>query len=56
MREIIKMKLYGEDRLLTFLNKFNESYPIKPLLNDVNQFSKDTKQFDDMTLLHLKIK
>ena len=51
-----KNEMYGEDRLLTFLNKFNDSDPIKALLNDVNQFSKDTKQFDDMTLLHLRIK
>ncbi len=50
-------EMYGEDRLLNFLNNFNSnSDPIKVLLNDVNQFTKDTKQFDDMTLLYLKIK
>ena len=31
-------------------------YPIRPLLNDIHDFTKDAKQYDDMTLLCLKIK
>ena len=50
-------KMYGEDRLLSFFNEFeSKNDPIIPLLNDIKQFSEDTPQFDDMTLLYLKIK
>ena len=50
-------KMYGEDRLLNFFNEFkDESDPIRPLLNNINTFTKDVEQFDDMTLLYLKIK
>ena len=50
-------KMYGEDRLLNFFNRFKlDKDPIRPLLNDINDFTKDAKQFDDMTLLYLKIK
>ena len=49
--------MYGEDRLLNFFNDFkNDGNPIVPLLNDINRFTKDAEQFDDMTLLYLKIK
>lgn len=48
--------IYGEDRLLKFLNEFKgDEVPIKPLISDVNTFSKGVKQFDDMTLLCLKL-
>ena len=48
---------YGEDRLLNFFNGFkSDADPIKPLLNDINKFTKDAKQFDDMTLVYLKKK
>ena len=48
---------YGEDRLLNFFNGFkSDTDPIKPLLNDINKFTKDAKQFDDMTLVYLKKK
>ena len=49
--------MYGEDRLLNFFNKFkSDANPIKPLLNDIYNFTKDTEQYDDMTLVYLKIK
>ena len=50
-------KMYGEDRLLNFFNEFeSDENPIIPLLNDIHDFTKDAKQYDDMTLLCLKIK
>lgn len=50
-------EMYGEKRLLDFFNDFkNENNPIKPLLNDINNFTGDEEQFDDMTLLYLKVK
>ena len=50
-------KMYGEDRLLNFFNEFkSDADPIDPLLDDINSFAKDEEQFDDMTLLYLKIK
>ena len=50
-------KMYGEDRLLNFFNEFkSDADPIDPLLDDINSFTKDEEQFDDMTLLYLKIK
>lgn len=50
-------EMYGNDRLLDFLNssKF-EGNPITPLLDDIHKFSEGEEQFDDMTLLYLKIK
>ncbi|MBQ2665756.1 hypothetical protein [Methanobrevibacter sp.] len=49
--------MYGEDRLLNFFNEFeNDRDPIRPLLNDINGFTQDAEQFDDMTLLYLMIK
>ena len=30
--------------------------PIRPLLDDIKKFTRDAEQFDDMTLLYLKIK
>ena len=50
-------EMYGEDRLLSFFNGFKlDKDPIRPLLNDIIDFTKDAEQFDDMTLLYLKIK
>jgi len=50
-------EMYGEDKLLNFFNEYeSEKDPIKPLLNDIHNFTKDEEQFDDMTLLYLKIK
>ena len=48
---------YGEDRLLAFFNKFkSDDDPIIPLLNDIDDFIGKQEQFDDMTLINLKIK
>lgn len=50
-------EMYGADRLLKFFNEFeSDKDPIGPLSSDINKFAKDTEQFDDMTLLYLKIK
>ena len=50
-------KMYGEDRLLNFFDEFEgEVDPIRPLLKDIHNFTKDAEQFDDMTLLYLRIK
>ena len=50
-------EMYGEDRLLDFLNGFeDDGDPITPLLEDIHKFSEDQEQFDDMTLTYLKIK
>lgn len=50
-------EMYGEDRLLNFFNKFNsKDSPIKPLLREINNFTGKQEQFDDMTLVYLKIK
>jgi sigma-B regulation protein RsbU (phosphoserine phosphatase) len=50
-------EMYGEDRLLDFFNEFksNEN-PIKPLLDDIHSFTHGEEQYDDMTLLYLKVK
>jgi sigma-B regulation protein RsbU (phosphoserine phosphatase) len=48
---------YGENRLLNFFNKFeSDKNPIIPLLNDIDNFIGKQEQFDDMTLIYLKIK
>ena len=48
--------MYGEDRLRDFFNGFKlDTDPIKPLLDDINDFTKGAEQFDDMTLIYLKI-
>ena len=48
---------YGEDRLLDFFNKIKiDDDPINPLLNDINNFIGKQEQFDDMTLIYLKIR
>ncbi len=50
-------KMYGEKRLLNFLNGFesNEN-PIMPLLDNIHNFTEGAEQYDDMTLLYLLIK
>lgn len=49
-------EMYGEDKLLNFFNEYgSEKDPIRPLLNDIHNFTRDEEQFDDMTLLYLKI-
>ena len=48
--------MYGEDRLLKFFKGFNsKDEPIVPLLNDISSFTDGADQFDDMTLLYLRI-
>ena len=50
-------EMYGEERLINFFNKFEKNTnPILPLLNEINEFTEDAKQFDDMTIAYLKIK
>ena len=50
-------KMYGEYRLLNFFNGFeSDTDPINPLLKDIHDFTRDAEQYDDMTLLYLKIK
>ncbi len=50
-------EMYGEERLLNFLNELkNDDNPILPLLDNINSFTKGADQYDDMTLLYLKIK
>ncbi|WP_298499856.1 PP2C family protein-serine/threonine phosphatase [uncultured Methanobrevibacter sp.] len=50
-------EMYGEDRLLNFFNEFeSENDPIRPLLKNIHNFTRDAEQFDDMTLLYLRIK
>ena len=49
-------ELYS-DRLLNFFNEFkSDDDPLLPLLDDLSEFTKGEEQFDDMTLLYLKIK
>ena len=48
---------YGKEKLLNFLNNFeSDEEPIKPLLKNIDKFTQDEMQFDDMTLLYLKNK
>lgn len=50
-------EMYGSERLLNFFNKFeSDEDPIKPLFNDITNFTRDIEQFDDMTILYLKDK
>ena len=50
-------EMYGDDRLLNFFNGFkNEGDSIEPLLDDIHSFTKNADQFDDMTLVYLRIK
>lgn len=50
-------EMYGEERLLNFFNAFESNAdPIKPLLSDIDEFAQDAEQYDDITLVYLKIK
>ena len=50
-------EMYGENRLKKFFNEFeSENDPIKPLLENIDEFTNGEDQFDDMTLLYLKEK
>ena len=50
-------EMYGEDRLLNFFNEFESNDdPIDQLLNDIHSFTEDAEQYDDMTLVYLRIK
>ena len=50
-------EMYGEDKLSNFFNEFKgNDNPINYLLKDIHKFTRDAEQFDDMTLLYLKIK
>ena len=48
-------ELYGEERLIEFLNsrKLDQKI-ISQLMNDIDKFSQNEEQFDDMTLLVLE--
>ena len=58
-------KMYGENRIINFLNKNNNiknhnsidftKKLLKELIDDIDEFSKDTEQFDDMTVVYLNI-
>lgn len=54
----IHEELYGEERLLNRLNK-DKDLPLKDILcgikNDIDTFVKGAPQFDDITMLMLKI-
>lgn len=49
-------ELYGEERLLKHLNTQKNEDIIGSLISDINNFTKNEEQFDDMTLLILKVK
>ena len=52
-----KQVLYGEDRLIDCLNnQESDKNMIIELINDVDMFTEKEAQFDDMTLLLLKVK
>ena len=49
--------MYGEDGLINFFNNNGiANDPIVPLLDDINKFVDGEEQFDDMTIVYLKIK
>ena len=53
----INDEMYGENRLSNFFNSLKaDEKPIKSLLGDIENFTKEQQQYDDMTLLYLKIK
>lgn len=47
-------ELYGEERLIKYLNQSKKEYIIKGLINDVETFYDGEDQYDDMTIVHLK--
>lgn len=51
-------ELFGEDRLLECLNKFSEESveeQLKDVLGEVNSFVNGAEQFDDITMLGMKV-
>lgn len=50
-------EMYSEARLLNLLNELKDNTdPINYLLADIDEFCQGREQFDDMTLLHLRVK
>ena len=52
-------EFYGEDRLREVINKNKDeklSDIIKEVNRDIDKFCNNNEQFDDMTLLYLRIK
>ena len=47
-------EMYGEKRLIECLGKSSDENTINTILNDVNKFTEDNEQFDDMTILILE--
>ncbi|RAP49832.1 MAG: hypothetical protein BZ136_02755 [Methanosphaera sp. rholeuAM74] len=52
----VEHELYGEERLINYLNTHKCDDIINNIIDEINTFSKDEEQFDDMTLLVLKVK
>jgi sigma-B regulation protein RsbU (phosphoserine phosphatase) len=55
----VNQKLYGEERLIKFLNKNNDTNPkniCNKIKEDVDKFVGEAPQFDDITLLALNLK
>ena len=49
-------EIYGDDRLINFFNNLESSDDtIGCLLSDVDDFASNQEQFDDMTVLYLKV-
>jgi len=48
-------ELYGEERLISILNG-NDDNVLKNIIEDIEEYTIDEEQFDDMTLLILKVK
>ena len=51
--------LYGTERMLTALNSFSDGTPeelLHVVKNDIDRFVGKAPQFDDITMLALKIK
>ncbi|WP_407374691.1 PP2C family protein-serine/threonine phosphatase [Methanobrevibacter sp.] len=47
-------EMYGEERLANFFNSYNGKNPIQALSDDIHNFTGDSEQFDDMTLIILR--
>ena len=53
----VNSEMYGEINLKNFFNSFRSDVdPIKPLFEEVKDFMGGREQFDDMTVLYLKVK
>ena len=48
-------ELYGVERMINFLNSENNYNTIKDLIYNINDYCGNQAQYDDMTLVHLKI-